>query len=372
MSDWQNFAVLSVDGNAPKACRWWPSGKLFPAETCARQIFFGVREDFGALPQNLLSHPKTEFKEGAPAYKVALSVMAGLRNYQYIDKEVSGQVKRAFQAYTQRQPSCLPRMESYMHDLFADTKVLKKGFLDQYYRQPTHENVAVELAGLEPQHEALVVGDSQELTNRIVKTLAHKKKTNPSAVYLTHYDPRCLGSLMAGFSQLGSLCALNVPVHSVPFETAVTDHLHRVKAVFVCAPMVDVGSEGAPEAFAIDRTLAGHWGERLARQDGGVLVHMRGNPLAKATTTGPWLDYMGRDGFVPVEVVKQGRSQRFDKLDFVRARAFEAIDHMAQLRVAGERRVLSVALDESSGQLRIEETRPSGHRRQEALACKQA
>lgn len=369
MPHWEEFAVLDINGNLPKQFRWEPEPVLFPAETCARQIFFGRNDGFIALPDGIVRKEGTFFTRGSAAYIHALTFCTGLKGVDRFDKEVSGQVRRAWLTYQENYPESHKNVLPYVEALLHDAKIVKATILEPHMRRTTVQNIAVEKANLAPTDTVLLVGGADTLTLDMLTALGHRKKLNPGKIIFTHPTLDRMHAIHRLLKDLPTYRQPEIPICLMPFHQAMEEVVSNVKAVFVAHPIVDEDdfkqnpSEDVSFALKANERLCAAWQARLTHAKApGHLIHLKGNPHKRCETSGRWLELdESQSGFVSFRSITKERIRRIQMVKKVTLRAKEVIAAMAAGRVdvAGERIVKSIHVAKDDLQLSIRWARSS-------------
>lgn len=345
---WDNFAVLDtreVTGAKLKE-RLYPehqshAASALPVETCARQVYCLTSEALQRVPQDVRSSTKTSIMQGQDAYRFMVGFYTGLNSAQLFETHVAGQLVQAYSAHQQRHPAS--PLKPYLDAVLHDGAMIRENILRPHLRRPSLINIALEYAQLDPAKKALVVcGEDMNKNVEWVCAMAHWKKTNPGVVYLTHPDAQITAAVAEKVGALPAHRAISVPLQVAPFAAVVAGGIAKMDSVFVGLPMTDAqrGTSAAPLTTANTAMCAAWLQHGYRDQTPRKLLHLRGDPTQAGATTGAWqVLTSSQHGFVSRNDLKAEQSRRLATLELVKDKAAEAVDHMAALRVQGDRLV---------------------------------
>lgn len=339
MVDWKSLAVLSVSGKIPNQIGWTNSDNIFPAETCARHVYVGQTQSFHDIPQALKKHPKTKIYHGDNAYKFLIELYIGLQSMKGLfDQHVSGQVRESWKRYVADQPQQHKILTPYMDGIFHDGSLIKTT-LKPFQRHPKIINTAIEMANLSPEKDVLVVCGSEATSVEVITALGTKKAINPDNIFLTHPDEEILANIYNAVNLLQYRNAIKADLHFVPMNEALSTTILHTNAVMVCQPMVDKKTGVNSQLVDINDSICNAWKKRCkscAKVDSKI-IHLKGDPYARGATVGVWLEFAYDNNFIPFTTIKEENSQRIAFIISISKKAKEAVNHMAELRINGDR-----------------------------------
>ncbi|MDD4616786.1 MAG: hypothetical protein PHW76_06720 [Alphaproteobacteria bacterium] len=351
--NWDDFTILTLRDIFPKQIEWDPTCQvLFRAETCSRHIYVGLKSDFEDLPEGLFEEPeilRTLGKEdfcrgikalysGREAYLFFVQYIAGLNSRGCsIDNYVSGQVTSAWNNYSNNNPSRKNKLQPFMDALFSDAALIKRSILNAYSSQAQPVNTAVKMARLTPSDKVLVVGGERALTTEVIKYLGHKKPHTPNEITLTHPDEGRLGTLCEGVRRLGKKSAIKARLIGIPFDRALQDlndgttTVFNAAAIFVCSP--------AQEMKINKKLIDAWWLRSKVYKDNPAKLFDLGDPAEYGAPTSAWKTLAGTEGFIPYSYIVEENNIHAATIERVVAKANEAIEHLSELRMQGDRAV---------------------------------
>jgi hypothetical protein len=340
MLNWDELTVITTEGSVPNLVGWQANPAIFSAETCMRHIYVGRSDSFGRAADALVSHNKTKTYKGAEAYCFFSEFFVGLKSHYHSDKETSGQTRSAWNDYCAKNPDDHKKLKPFVDALFADGSLVKSVILQPHLSRPTMVNTAVRMAGVSPADRVLVVGGGRDLTIELISALGHGKRHTPDVITLTHPNRAELGAIIKDVRGLVSFRSIKSELNAVAFNESLKDsnvtNIFNAQAVFVCQPMTKDAKSGLGN---INQQLAEAWQLRALVDLGhdARLLHLKGNPLQRGATTGAWCEVAPDSGFISHEDIRQKNSGRNTFVKSVTQKAQEAIRHMAEARLQGDR-----------------------------------
>lgn len=358
--DWKRLVVVTTHGSVPNSVGWRCPPTVFPAETCNRHVYIGLHGDFfekycavsNDPVKKLLGNSRTKMFQGVDAYKFLVNFGAGLLGEKYqIDKEVSGQLRNAFNNFKEKQI-----ILGYMEAILADITLLKTEILTPHYSRATDANAAINMASLSADSAALIICGPTALSVELISSLGHKRKNTPNMLTLTHPDNQMgmkdILHAIDGKKQGHQIVKAGITV--IPFDEALSDgrqtptNLFNAQAVFVCLPM---------NGSTIDQRIYSAWKERKQQnRDDGLLLHMKGTPELRGASSGPWLSMPPDMGFVPYSTLCAARDARRDALRKVIEATQSAVVTLGQARLMGDRVVAISSAANDNGSLNLKYT----------------
>jgi hypothetical protein len=288
------------DGPRVPVKPWEGMDSLFLAEDCSRFTFVMNKNEFFRLPPEIEqiavkhletpppknSHP-VKIERGVRAYEQLLRLAVGLEDADNRNAAVSKYVLPQWKVFKEKHPERAEEFEKIIRNISSDCTIINKNTGITQIARPTLDLAAKRLMGLHnglttkarvtKKQDILVVADKAPITQELVKYLTQSAAVG--TVYLTHPDPVELDARLHEIQELvaGKQFSLRAArVEKIPFTQAMdTDAFNHI---VICTPI------GAyPEQ---DQAIIDAWKART-RED-GFMVHRKGNPAARQTTTPPY------------------------------------------------------------------------------------
>lgn len=335
--NWGQFTVLTTKGHLPNKYKWEAPPGTFRAESCARHVYASVEPNLlNNIPPQIKTDSATKFLQGKDAYLFFVKFYAGLEGFRIVEQHDTNQIDTCWQEFYGNQPNSHLPLKPYITEMMRDARTIAGKILKPFRSNPTPINIAVRLANLAPDKQALIVCGSKDFSSEIIAALGHKKKHTPDTLYLTHPDKTTLDEITCSLKHLPKQRALQAECKSVSINSALTDILPTVDAVFICQPMTDNPAGESPELAALNNKITGMWKQRRGQQTGKIL-HLKGNPFCWETTIGPWATLTADDGFIPFSFLKTQAEHEKARRITVQQTATHIILEIADLRFAGHK-----------------------------------
>jgi hypothetical protein len=335
--DWNDFSVLTFPGHFPKQLGWQPGETLFPAETCARHIYVGVRQAFEDVPEIL----KSRLKTGLDAYTFVINFASGLRSNKIFDEEVGGQFSKSWDHFSKKNGGLEKSLKSYIDPILHDVKLVKSAILKPHSRRPTEINTANVMANLSPEKEAFVICGTLYSSLQVITGMGNKRRCDPGVMTLTHPIQEELEKIQHSLEDKYYRKPLKVELryaswNQIPWHDPANPIVRKASAVFVLQPMANGPSEHLDQ---INQDLFRSWTLRRQHEPShdAKLIHLKGSPFDRGETVRPWDQLGPEDGFIPYIAVKKKTSERFEFVHAVAQKAYEAVHYLADCRMAGDK-----------------------------------
>lgn len=305
----------------------WRADSVVPAgESCARQVWYGTQQDFENFPSD---QPNVNFKYGADAYELLLSLTSGFESKKICETHIRFQFFNGWRAFREKHPDIAPKYQSLIKQIKTDTSFINENIVSG---MKTHrkEHAAIDLSYMKKNEDILIVGnlsasgDMSPLTKEMIKVCESRQQPYRDFLTVTHPCADALEKIKDDVALLKQNKITRLDVRFVPFED-VSRVLEMTDKVYVTMPM---GND--PE---MDQQIIDMWQGR-SRKD-NVLVSLLGNPKSQGQAIEPWLslsgdDYVSSDA-VSAEVYKRGGDNKL-----VQERAIRAFSVFSELRARGE------------------------------------
>ncbi len=313
---------------------WKETADVAVAMSCARQVWFGLKDKFTDFPGRENTRSGIDFYEGAPAYKYLLRLVMGLESKYVREDSIKGQVFNCWNTYETRDEDGKKKLEKIMQDIKADSRFINAAVLDGY-KHYKHEISARDLSGQQKGERILIVGCESRhgklsnFTDGIARVTGNGRNTRVSEIIITHPDRSTLDKLYDEMQGLKGAGILACDVTRVPFGK-LCQGIEKAKHVYVDMPM---GSNQEAEEFI---QLA--WQTRL-RTDNN-LVMLRGAPEEKGFST-PFWENAELDNYISPEMIRADMSARVEHNKCLLDMADKAIDFCVGMRSRGQNPSLS-------------------------------
>lgn len=280
---------------------WEGMDSLFLAEDCARFTFVMNKDEFAKLPPEIektaqqhtlnpppkSSHP-VRVEKGIKAYELLLSLAVGLEDADNRSPATQKYVFPQWDAFKQKHPERKDEFEKLIRNIRSDCTIINNHSAIAQIPKPTLELAVKRLIGLrngnhskttvpQSKQDILVVADKAPITQGLVKQLA--QSSSVGTVFLTHPEPLEMHMRLHEIKELVAgkqLSLKGVNVEKIPYEQAMdTDKFNHI---VICTPIGKYPQQ--------DQTLIDAWNAR--KREDGFIVHRKGNPAARQTTTPPY------------------------------------------------------------------------------------
>lgn len=324
-----DFVVVNFNSKhlSPEVRAWKESAKAIAAESCSRQVWYGLKEDFVGFPDK--ERPGINFFEGKQAYDFMLRLYSGLESVRLLEDSIKGQICGSWESQRDLSPAKQKAIDTIMQHIKADHRFVNAAVLRNY--QPyRHEISARDLSGQKKSDVALIVGSvnrhnhAGQFTDGIARVIGNKRPGRVSQIIVTHPDSRALNIIHDALSRLKTRGIVDCRIVRMPFED-LGKSMEVSDRVFVDLPMGSI-----PDA---EEEIALHWMSRM-RQD-NILVHMRGNPQLQGGSTELW-QQADLDNYIAPEDIRADMIARGRANKAVLQKAKEAIAYCAELRGEGK------------------------------------
>ncbi len=340
MSNWNEFAALVIPGHFPNQLGWHPNESILPAETCARHVYIGLKEAFNDAPDIL----KNRLKIGLDAYTFVMHFASGLKSGKIFDEEVSGQLRKAWIQFEDKNCPHKKRLHPYIQEILHDIKLVKSAILKPHSRRPTEINSLRTLAHLSPEKQVLLVCGSEASSLKVITGIGNRRPNDPGKITLTHPDEETLSEIHMRLNQKEFRKSLAAELDFVSWNDISWSNrnnpiVQRSDAFLVLQPMAAEPSTQDSGLFAINDALCQAWMIRCEKepQHNAKLIHLKGNPHERGNTTGQWRQFGPEHGFVPYTAIREETSNRFKFIKKVAEAAVTSIEYLGAHRINGDR-----------------------------------
>jgi len=322
-------AVNFRSENMPKSVAQWRISNHIPfAESCARQIWYGHKNDFATFPVDDIKNSACTLYHGTDAYQFLLQLNSGLLSAKVGEPNISGQFYEGWQRLQAEFPDLASSYDTLIQRLTADERLIRGRILSEYQTQRL-ELSARDVSGFKKGEQILIVGDLSEngslttLTDGLARVLSSNGK-KASEVAVTHSDPAVLEQIFAHFQDLKAQKKVIPNITKVSFDDfSMACELYD--RVYVTHAM-----EANPE---MDQALQSAWRGRV-RQD-NTLTHMKAAPGNMGLSSEGW-NNAGLDQYISPEALRLDMAARARNNDAVLSLAQKAIVSIANLRAEGK------------------------------------
>jgi hypothetical protein len=286
------FIVLNLPAT-PKnpAPSWQGKEEFFTPESCARQLLVGTEEDLHKIPDDVKqkasksetttlkrssNRTRTSIRRAGEAYQYLLKVSCGLDSQKKGEPHILGQVRKTWKSFEQAYQDRAKQLSTIMQAVFEDAKKIRTNILNRL--KPIDTAVAAkDLAGIKGGERVLIIAEKEGTTTDIARALGKECATTVGELVITHPNQQALSERFSELQIEARDKRIKSPIQSINYQELLQEGFEQYDYVFVCQPMND--SE-------LDRQIIDQWKMRC-RED-GKLVHIKGNPLLRNTTTDLW------------------------------------------------------------------------------------
>jgi hypothetical protein len=310
--------------------RWKAGARIAIAESCNRQLWFGLQDDFAAFPGR--ERPDIDYHEGLDAYRFMLKVYCGLesdRIDRITDSSIKGQICAGWEEFVTDDARKKKAIDAIMTDIKADSRFVSAAALDDY-KPRRHEISARDLSGQKKSDRVLLIGHLNDggklskFTDGIARVTGNKRAGRVREIVLTHPDAKTLSAMADQMMTLKNSGIIAADVSRVSFKD-LSRAIESVDRTYVDIPMGSM-----PDA---EETIVLTWQTRIYQDN--TLTHLRGNPHEMGSSSPLWAD-AALDNYVSPELIRHDMAQRAIHNQSVLENANKAIEYCAELRMRGE------------------------------------
>ncbi len=327
---------LPAPGQANSIKPWEGIEKFFPAESCARHLLVGTARDWEDVPEEMrtavvpdrVKKPmhKITIKHGQEAYEFLLLIGCGLEAERQGETHICGEIKRAWHGFKSEKAGSAVLLEQIMQAIFADIKKIQSTILEKMH--PISKYLAVTgriLAGISKGCGAkvLLIGQTQDITTGT----AHALSSHVDEIWITHPNEREVQRRYEELHLAQKEGRVKAKVSIVPFKMALETHTKLANHIFVCTPM--------GEDTALDTEIINAWKARAAERSDGYILHLKGDPHARNTTSEIWRE-AGLVSFITPEQMQQRLQSDRNENATILAQARQACVNASLVRASGK------------------------------------
>ena len=219
--------------------KWKFKSKVPFAESCARQIWYGHKDDFESFPYD----PENESfarLEGAEAYAYLLKFTLGFNSRKVGETDIRGQFFNGWSQMNKKYPEEAKRYDQLVQHITADTRLIKELYC-QDFKHPRYELAVRDMVGMEETDKILIIGHldrNQKITSltdgmaRVTGSHARKVKS----ITFTHPEPEALKAIKEQVEDLYIEGKVKSDVQFEEFEN-LSNAIEQSDKVYVCSPM---------------------------------------------------------------------------------------------------------------------------------------
>lgn len=298
--------VVSVPATAKNpAPHWEGKERFFAPESCARQLLVGTTSDKESLPETVLQRAEesgrleerlnttrfTVVKEGKNAYQYLLELVCGLQSQNKGEYHILGQFKGSWKNFLAKFPEKAKEMISVIQVLFEDANKIRHAVLEKL-KVTGYEIAGANLAGVEGGEEVLVIAGNYGMTLNTARALGRDCARRVEHITVTHTSPDQLRERYLELKKAREDKTIRAGIDQTSMDDALSK-IDEFDHVFVCHEM----------QTPLDQPLASSWEKR--NRDSGRLVHLKGDPMSKGTSTGFWRELELKSLILPEQVREQ-------------------------------------------------------------------
>lgn len=343
----QQLAVVNFRTQHLKADvrAWKESADVASAMSCARQVWFGTKDDFADFPRRDQSRTAVTYYEGAEAYKFMVQLVLGLDSKHVYENNVKGQVFSCWEQYQTSDAAKRKLLDRIMQDIKADSRHIDGAVLSGY-KQHRHEISARDLSGQKKDDTILLVGANSgggkltNFTDGIARVTGNKRSNAAREIIVTHPDGTVRDSIYSQLRDMKIRGILQADISQVSFSDF-SNTVEKSNRVYVDLPM---GSDQEAEEHIV---LS--WQTRI--NQGNTLTYLRGNSNNMGFSTPLW-EQAGLDSYISPEMIRADMSARNKHNRVVLQKADELIAFCTKLRVDGDSPSNAKVRDYLAGEVR--------------------
>lgn len=326
----QQLAVVNFRTQHLKADvrAWKESADVASAMSCARQVWFGTKDDFADFPRRDQSRTAVTYYEGAEAYKFMVRLVLGIDSKHVYEDNIKGQIFNCWDQYETSDAAKRKLLDRIMQDVKADSRYVDAAVLSGFKYQ-RHEIAARDLSGQQKNDTILLVGTSNRhgklsnFTDGIARVTGNKRGNAASEVIVTHPNSEIRYLVYSQLCDMKDRGVLKANISRVPFS----DFCQAVEIsdrVYVDMPM---GSNPQAEEHMV---LA--WQTRIYQ--GNTLTHLRGNPDNMGFSTSLW-EQANLNSYTSPEMIRADMAARSAHNRKILEEADKTVAFCTKLRAEG-------------------------------------
>lgn len=296
-----NLVVIDIkaDHLTPEIQAWKQDREVLCAESCARQVFYGLEEDFAGFSDPVGRAAKR--REGKDAYVFLLKLISGFKSPRFGETHIVSQFFDRWKKVS-RDPFFHRRgiYEPFVGQIRKDANYTRNRLMPAFAK-PNIELIARDLSGERPGDKIVVVGDLNlqnrlsATTERVIRASENRQKRYDGFLALTHPDTSVLARLGNSISLLRDAGKIRSAIECFDYSK-IAERVGAAHRVYVCSPM---GEHPRGEERLVDA-----W-RKHARRD-AAMVHVRGTVGTVLASSGIWRE-CALDGYVAPERIEEKR-----------------------------------------------------------------
>lgn len=321
---------------------WWQDAGIPYAESCARQVWWGTRQDFEGFPNNqTFEIPK---KTGEDAYGFLVKLVLGLDSKVMGETVIKGQFREGFKKFQEDYPEKSKKYEPLVQAVQADSRLVMGQALSKM-TTTRNELVARDLSGFKNGEEVLLVsslnkqGNISDVTDRLAKILGTRNSRN---------EPKCPKILIISPDLITTKTIedglITLKKEHRQFSMPAIGKIEDIPELIEQFPrtFIDLPMGEYPE---IDEYMIEAWKGRVNKDH--TMVHVRGCPIKRGLSDEMWIGAK-LDNYSSPEDIKKESQRRVDVNNVLKSEAIELINVCSKLRGKGvqpSKSKVSVALE---------------------------
>lgn len=287
----------------PEIQEWKQKASVPFAESCARQIWYGRKEDFQDFPYPENPGGKIKTLHGAQAYSALLRLISGFESNRVGETHVKSQFFEGWRCFNDEFPEVAEGYQRLIGYLNEDVNFIRNDIAGGFKYQ-RHELSARDISEQKRGDQLLVIGSLGKggnlsmFTEGIIRVSENRQKNKDNFMTVTHPDPEVLKVLASRLEAMSNDGILRSEIAVRPFEE-IGRLLETTDRVYVDIPM---GSDQQNEAMIIQA-----WQDRVRRDN--TMTHLRGDPLNRALSSPQWAE-AGLDNYFGPEEIRADMAER--------------------------------------------------------------
>lgn len=240
------------------------------------------------------------------------------------EPHILGQIKDAWRKFEDTYQDRAKKLSSIIQAIFEDANKIRTNILN--HLKPINYAVAAkDLIGIKGGERILIIAEKAGITTDIARALGKECITTVKEIVISHPNSQALSERIGDLKLEIANKTIKANVIPIGFQTLLTEGCDNYDHIFICQAMND---------NEVDRNLINLWQTR-SRNDGKI-VHLKGNPLAKNTTTNLWQDASLKN-FVTPENISEFYKTCMEKDHQTLTHAEKACDYCSDKRVNNEK-----------------------------------
>lgn len=207
-----NLAVIDVLGRELNdSVRHWRRDKNIPkAESCARQVWYGSKDDLSEFPFNKIDSTSLTYRVGEDAYEYMLRLALGMRSKKFSESNITGQFFNGWRNLHRDYPQEAQRYDKLMQYFTADSRLIRGRILSNY-KALIHERIAIDLSGLVNGESVLIIGEEggagskyglSPFTEGVARVASSKSNRKSREVSICHPDVSTGKKMLSGLREI--------------------------------------------------------------------------------------------------------------------------------------------------------------------------